>query len=135
MRRTFCGDMKSPLRPFLGMTLAPMLLAALSFALPSAAAASDIFVTTTQQGVTSGNCSLQEAIYSSEFQTNKAIDSTDPDHYYVTGCVAGTGNDTIVLPANAVLTFDHFWDGDAYNIFGPTATPIIFSNITIEGNY
>jgi hypothetical protein len=39
-----------------------------------------------------------------------------------------------VLPAHAVFTFDHFWDGDAHNIFGPTATPVIFSNITIEGN-
>jgi hypothetical protein len=47
----------------------------------------------------------------------------------------GTGNgDTIVLPAGAVFTFDHFWDGDAHNYMGPTATPIIFSKIVIEGN-
>ena len=94
-----------------------------------------IQVNTTQQGVTNGQCSLQEAIYASEFKSNTAIGSTSPDTTYSTGCVAGTGNgDTIVLPPGAVFTFDHFWDGDANNIFGPTATPIIFSKITIEGN-
>ena len=39
-----------------------------------------------------------------------------------------------MLPAGAVFTFDHFWDGDAHNAYGPTATPVIFSTVTIEGN-
>ena len=30
--------------------------------------------------------------------------------------------------------FTALWDGDAYNPFGPTATPIIFTTITIQGN-
>jgi hypothetical protein len=128
-------SMKPPARPYVLIALAAILTAMLGLGMPRVAAGSDIFVTTTQQGVTSGGCSLQEAIYSSEFKASKAIDATDPNHYYKTGCVAGSGNDTIVLPGDAVLTFDHFWDGDAYNIFGPTATPIIFSTITIEGNY
>ena len=100
----------------------------------SPADAATIHVNTTQQGVTTGQCSLQEAIYSSEFKTNKAIGATDPDNFYTTGCEAGTGVDTIELPSNADFNFTQFWDGDAHNIFGPTATPVIFSAITIEGN-
>ncbi len=100
-----------------------------------AAAQATITVNTTQPGVTNGQCSLQEAIYATEFKSNTAIGATSPDSYYTTGCIAGTGNgDTIVLPAGAVFTFDVFWDGDAHNKFGPTATPVIFSTITIEGN-
>src|SRR5262249_6496760 len=82
-----------------------------------------VHVNTTHQGVTNGLCSLQEAIYSSEFKANIAVGSTNPDMFYRTGCVAGTGKgDTIVLPPGAVFTFDHFWDGDSHNIYGPTAT-------------
>lgn len=100
-----------------------------------AVAQATITVNTTQPGVTNGQCSLQEAIYATEFKSNTAIGATSPDSYYTTGCIAGTGNgDTIVLPAGAVFTFDVFWDGDAHNKFGPTATPVIFSTITIEGN-
>jgi hypothetical protein len=94
-----------------------------------------ITVDTTAQGVTNGHCSIQEAIYATEFQASLAISQTAPDTTYNTACVAGTGKgDTIVLPANLIFNFDHFWDGDAHNIAGPTATPLIFSNITIEGN-
>lgn len=100
----------------------------------SPAHATTIHVNTTQQGVTTGQCSLQEAIYSSEFKTNSAIGATDPDNFYTTGCEPGTGVDTIELPSNEVFNFTQFWDGDAHNIFGPTATPVIFSTITIEGN-
>ena len=50
---------------------------------------------------------------SQEFKSNTAINATSPDTAYTTGCMAGTGDgDTIVLPAGAVFTFDHFWDGD-----------------------
>jgi hypothetical protein len=96
--------------------------------------AATIHVNTTQQGVTNGQCSLQEAIYASEFKASSAIDATDPDHTYTTGCEAGTGDDTIELPSGATFSFDHFWDGDAHNITGPTATPVIFSHLIIEGN-
>lgn len=94
-----------------------------------------IQVNTTQQGVTNGQCSLQEAIYASELKSNKAVASTNPDTFYNTGCTAGTGNgDIIVLSPGAVYTFDHSWDADSHNIYGPTATPIIFSKIIIQGN-
>ena len=113
-----------------------------------------IFVTTTTQkigGIGTGGCSLQEAIYSSVLHSSFfanyfgghgiAIDATDPDHFIATDCVAGTGNgDTIVLPSGGMFTFNStthppgYLDGDAYNPYGPTATPIIFSTITIEGN-
>ena len=97
--------------------------------------AATIQVNTTQQGVTNGLCSLQEAIYASELKSNRAINATAPDSFYTTGCAAGSADgDTIVLPAAAVFTFDHIWDGDAHNPYGPTATPIIFSTMTIEGN-
>jgi hypothetical protein len=101
----------------------------------SLSAQATISVDTTAQGVTNGHCSLQEAIYATEFHSSVAISQTDPDTTYNTACVAGTGNgDTIVLPAGLIFNFDHFWEGDAHNIFGRTATPLIFSNIIIEGN-
>ncbi len=93
-----------------------------------------INVNTVAQGVTNGQCSLQEAIYAAEFGGNIALDQTDPDDTYYTGCSDGSGVwNTIALPGG-ILSFDHFWDGDAHNPFGPTATPIIFKAITIEGN-
>lgn len=102
---------------------------------PQHGTANTIPVTTTDQGITDDQrCSLQEAIYASEFQDSTAIRSTNPDTAYTTGCAKGSGDDTIVLPAGAVFKFDHFWDQDAFNGFGPTATPIILSKITIVGN-
>jgi len=95
-----------------------------------------IQVTTTQQGVTdASHCSLQEAIYAAEFESNTALNLTDPDRFYQTGCVL-QGNSapfTIVLQ-KSVYSFNTFWDRDAHNPFGLTATPIIFTNITIQGN-
>lgn len=102
-------------------------------ALFDSAEAANIQVTTTQEGVTNGLCSLQEAIYSSEFQSNTAIDTSPPDHFYTTGCIAGSGSDTITLPAGAIFNFDLPWP-DAHNIYGSAATPVIFSSIDIEGN-
>ena len=95
--------------------------------------AANIQVTTTQEGVTNGLCSLQEAIYASELQANKALRSTDPDTSYTTGCTPGSGSDTITLPKGAVFNFDLPW-ADAHNHYGSTATPIVFSSIEIEGN-
>jgi len=94
-----------------------------------------IKVTTTQQGTTDiNNCSLQEAIYASTFQSNRAIRSNNPDVFYDTGCIAGTGDDLIELAPGEHYRFSNFWNGDGHNIFGPTATPIIVSKITIQGN-
>lgn len=98
------------------------------------ALANPILVTTTLQGVTDPkNCSLQEAIYSANFHQAVAIDSTNPDHFYTTGCMPGSGNDIITLPDGAVLQMTSIVD-DAHNPLGPAATPIVFSNIIIEAN-
>src|SRR5260370_647866 len=101
-------------------------------------AGATIMVTTTLQkvgGLGTGGCSLQEAIYSANFHNNIAIDSTEAvDHFVTTDCVAGTGNDTIVLPAEAVFQMDHSLDDEKHNYLGPTATPLVFSTITIEAN-
>jgi len=113
-------------------------------------AGATIYVTTTAQKIGvigTGGCSLQEAIYSSVLHNSLdggahgiAIDATDPDHFITTECAMGTGNDdTIVLPSGGVFTFNStthppgYLDGDAHNPYGPTATPIIFSTMTIEG--
>jgi uncharacterized repeat protein (TIGR01451 family) len=104
-----------------------------------------IYVTTTTQkiaGIGTGGCSLQEAIYSSVLHDSLdggahgiAIDATDPDHFITTECVMGTGNgDTIILPNGGVFHLSQSLDGDAYNYMGPTATPMIFSTMTIEGD-
>jgi hypothetical protein len=85
------------------------------------------------QQVGGSGCSLVEAIYSANFDDNKAIDSTNPDHFITTECVKGTGDDTIVLPSGAVFRMSRIID-DEHNPMGPTATPIVFSKITIEGN-
>ena len=116
-----------------GMVL--VLLSAGTIGAPRAGAGAVIHVDTTTAGVTFGtHCSLQEAIYSAEFGDNIALDATDPDHTYTTGCEPGTGTgDTIELPGGT-LQFDDFWEGDAHNPFGPTATPIIFKPMTIVGN-
>ncbi len=95
-------------------------------------------------GIGTGGCSLQEAIYSSVLHNSLdggahgiAIDATDPDHFITTECVMGTGNgDTIMLPTGAVFNLDALVFNslaDAHNPYGPTATPIIFSTMTIEG--
>ena len=41
---------------------------------------------------------------------------------------------SLCWPLGLSMRFDHFWDRDGHNKYGPTATPIIFSKITIEGN-
>jgi uncharacterized repeat protein (TIGR01451 family) len=98
-------------------------------------AAAQIQVDTTTQGVTYGShCSLQEAIYATEFRSNVAIGATDPDHTYSTGCVDASGAWNTIVLQNVTYQFSTFWDGDAHNPFGPTATPIIVKTITIQGN-
>jgi hypothetical protein len=84
------------------------------------------FVTTTAWKISSsGGCSLQEAIYSANFDNNIApnfSNPTDLNDFIPTQCVAGNGDDIIVLPDGAV--FQMFGVViDARNPFGPTATP------------
>ncbi len=131
-----CLNRRTPvLGRFQWIAIAAVVMAIVTVPQRSAAQSNLIHVNTTQPGVTdTSHCSLQEAIYSAEFQNNIAVSQTLPDTFYTTGCEAGTGNDTIVLQQGATYTFSSFWDGDAYNPFGPTATPIIFSTITIQGN-
>jgi len=85
------------------------------------------------QQVGGPGCSLVEAIYSANFDSNIAINTTNPDHFITTECEAGSGEDTIVLPSGGTFQMSSIVN-DAYNYMGPTATPIIFSNIVIEAN-
>lgn len=101
---------------------------------PATPAGATIVVTDLTQKVGGiGGCSLPEAIYSANFDRNVAIDSTNPDHFVITNCTAGNGDDTIVLPAGALFQMSGII-ADAYNSYGPTATPLVFSNIDIQTN-
>jgi CSLREA domain-containing protein len=94
-----------------------------------------IVVNTTTQGVfgTAGTCSLQEAIFSANYDASRAINPQNSTQFVATGCTAGSGDDTIVLPEGAVFTLSGPAQ-DPYNYVGPTATPLIFTNIIIEAN-
>src|SRR6266851_6076039 len=111
--------------------LAAILLASFGMARPAAAQTNLIHVTTTTPGNSNGGCSLQEAIYSANFDQAIAIGTVNPDTFYNTGCEPGNGTDTIVLPANSVFQMTSVVD-DAHNQYGPTATPVIFTTIIIE---
>lgn len=97
-----------------------------------------IFVTTLEQKISStGGCSLQEAIYAANFNLNLAISEYDGETPVViqTQCVR-KGNlseldDLIVLPVKGEFLLSKIVD-DADNYMGPTATPMITSNITID---
>jgi len=86
--------------------------------------AATITVTTNDPNVIAdGQCSLIEAIVNAN---NDA--ATFPD------CAAGSGADTIALPANANLALSAVY-GRTYGQFGdPVGLPPIASRITIEGN-
>jgi hypothetical protein len=103
-----------------------------------------IYVTTLQSGIGTGACSLAEAIYASNLQASIAINGYTPGpnsqlvyqpatpNYVNTGCIAGTGNDIIVLPPGQVLQFNQAIQ-DVNDVMGPAATPVINSTITIQG--
>ncbi len=106
------------------------------------ASAGTIFVTHLEQRIQSrtdekweGGCSLQEAIFAANFDDNIAIDhyTNNAPVFVRTGCLPGSGDDVIVLPTGATLELKKIVD-DAFNPFGPTATPIITSHITIEAH-
>ncbi len=85
------------------------------------ATAATITVTTNNPNIIAdGQCSLIEAIVNAN---NDAATHTD--------CPAGSGADTIVLPANANVILSTLVDNSA---LGPTGLPLITSQIMIEGN-
>lgn len=140
------------------LSSAGVFLALASFAMPqeettqleASSGGARIYVTNTTQKIGpigTGGCSLEEAIYSAVLHDSLdggahgiAIDATDPDHFITTECVMGTGNgDVIVLPSGADFQLKSALDNpssplgvDAYNYMGPTATPMIYSAVTIE---
>ena len=114
-------------------------LAAILWVLLAPGSGAQIQVNTTTPGDThtldgGPYCSLQEAIYATEFGAAVAIDFTDPDHTYTSGCSDASGNWNTIALQNLIYQFGAYWDGDAHNPFGPAATPIIFKKITIQGN-
>jgi hypothetical protein len=114
-------------------TLVVILVAIAVNSVQLATAQGVIVVGTTAPGVVAdGYCSLEEAIYAANFDSQKAVDSAN-DVIDLLDCTAGNGDDTIVLPAGAAFQMTGIAH-DAYNPFGPTATPIIFSNIVIEAH-
>ena len=101
---------------------------------PVASAQNVIQVTTTQQKIGGpGGCSLQEAILAANHDSSSFSAPGNDAVAINSACLAGNGADVIELPQNAVFPMDHIID-DAYNYLGPTATPIITSDIIIEGN-
>ena len=120
------------------ITVAALLMAVVALAQRSGAATNLIHVTTTAQGDTRGlgpngivMCSLAEAIYAANTQTNQALDASSQP--YTSACETGTGNDTIVLQNTTYLMSD-FVHAIQHSRYGPAATPVITSMITIQGN-
>src|ERR1051325_8164317 len=110
-------------------------LVAIGLQRPARTAGNTIHVTTTAQGIADdGLCSLQEAIYSANRDIALAPTSFNPiGGWFDTVCEPGSGDDVIELEAGATYAMTSIVD-DPYNGLGPTATPIVLSNITIEGN-
>ncbi len=109
-------------------------------ALAQPSRANVIFVTTLNDTIGDpAGCSLKDAVFSSRFRNNVAIKSYTAGGtalvpvFVPTSCVAGSGDDTIILPNNAGMVLDLITD-DADNFVGPAATPMITSTITIEAN-
>jgi hypothetical protein len=99
--------------------------------------AADIPVTSlTQKISSSGGCSLQEAIFSANFDNNIAIDHVNAngtEHFVTTQCVRGNGADRIILPFGGVFRMNRILD-EANNPFGPAATPLVDTDISIRAN-
>jgi Divergent InlB B-repeat domain len=135
---------KTTVRPFKRLAcfavrwaLAPLSLLLLTFSFPQQSAANIIYVTTLKDEIGGADgCSLKDAIYSARFRSNMAINGydhlTNAPNLVTTQCVAGSGDDTIVLPPGQVLEVN-FPNDDQINPTGPTATPLITSTITIDG--
>ena len=113
-----------------------LLLASLGAFAPAVRGAATITVTTIVPGVNDdAECSLQEAIYAANRDANTAPDPAnlgDLDAFITTGCAAGSGDDTILLPAGATFTMQGPV-ADVLNYVGATATPMVSSTIESEG--
>jgi Divergent InlB B-repeat domain len=112
--------------------------------LPRLGAANIIYVTTLNDEIGgSDGCSIKDAIFSSRFHASVAILTYDittfAPVFVPTTCVAGSGDDTIVLPPGQVVKLGSgFYKGggvllDQADTHGATATPVITSKITIAG--
>jgi hypothetical protein len=123
----------APPRIALALLLATAVFPVLSVGPAGAAGGSTIMVTTTEQDG-SGGCSLGEAIVSA----NTNSDAAAPE------CVAGssTGLDIIELTAFETYSMTAIYSNDVYddgtftirgNVVGPTATPMVTSDILIAG--
>jgi CSLREA domain-containing protein len=120
-------------RHYFSLTAAVLIISASLVGTPNTEAAT-IVVTTTDPGVHGDStCSLEEAIFSANYGDNVAPDPNDTTQFVVTGCNKGGSGNTIVLQTGATYTMSNV-SADPYNPLGPTATPLIFSNLTIEGN-
>lgn len=105
--------------PIRKTALALALSQALGFSVSMGQAAT-ITVTTTSGEAGGSDCTLRDAITAANFDTA------------VGGCSAGTGEDAIILPANATITLT---TPDNCNIAAEcNGLPIVTSSITIEGN-
>lgn len=139
------GHVRAALRrlPLLGLSallLSAVLSGPVTAQNPDGAASTDalsatINVTTTNKEVDSdGDCSLQEAIFAANFDAALAIDPSNLNGpKFSTGCTPGSGADTIVLPANAVLQVSGIVQNQ-FSISGLVANPDITSTITIQGS-
>ena len=108
----------------------------------TAASAAVIFVETAEQKTSGiGPCSLQEAIYSANFDEARTMVGFDRqyagnisgDLFGPSQCLPGSGDDIIVLPAGMTFGLKGAVE-DAHNPLGRTATPLITSTITIAGH-
>jgi hypothetical protein len=125
-------------------TAACLALLFLFAGLAQRSSAAIIYVTTLESGIGTGACSLAEAVYASNLQASIAINGYTPGpnsqlvylaatpNYVNTGCIAGTGNDIIVLPPGQILQLNGPIE-DVNDVMGPAATPVINSTITIQG--
>jgi hypothetical protein len=101
---------------------------------PIAEAGTVIQVTTTQQKIGGpGGCSLQEAILAANHDSSSFTAPANDAVVIHSACAAGSGADIIELLPNAVFAMDHVID-DTANYTGPAATPIITSEMIIEGH-
>lgn len=93
-----------------------------------------IHVTTTAAGLADdGLCSLAEAVYAANLDLGVApAGYAGSPTLSTTGCEAGSGDDVIELQAGATYQFSAPLR-DPINPYGPTATPVVFSKIVLEG--
>jgi hypothetical protein len=99
---------------------------------PFARAGNVIQVTTTLQKIGGpGGCSLQEAILSANHDSSSFTAPGNDAAVINSACASGSGEDVIELMPGSYSMTDVVDDAD--NFTGPTATPIITSEMIIEG--